>query len=163
MFEDEITIFNKKYDSKLKDDVYIRTYLSGVNVDLKKAVNIIKSGLQNADSGTIIIPEEVDTQDKEYKKPIQFQKLSVKALTVGQVVQLTVSEIHNIKVKLLTGENQFWTLQSGDIVVLGLVKYDINEEKTIANLRQNYDDVYEITTVDTKLKGGLPHWEVGVK
>ena len=57
MFEDEITIFNKTYNSRLKDDVYNKTYLSGVNVDLKKAVNVIKSGLQDADSGKIIIHE----------------------------------------------------------------------------------------------------------
>lgn len=163
MFEDEITIFNKKYNSHLKDDVYIRTYLSGVNVDLRKAVNVIKSGLEDADSGTIIIPEEVDTQNKEYIKPVQFQKLGAKSLTVKQVNQLKVQEVNQLKITLLTAEKPIWTLQNGDIIVLGLVDYDIDGENSIANLRKNYDDVYEITSVDAKLKGGLPHWEIGVK
>lgn len=136
MFEDEITIFNKKYNSLLKDDVYIRTYLSGVNIDLKKAVNVIKSGLQDADLGMVIIPKDVDTQNKEFVKPMQFQKSS---------------------------DNKIWTLKSGDTIVLELVDCEIDGENSIANLKKNYDDVYEITSVDTKLKGGLPHWEVGVK
>ncbi len=140
MFEDEITIFNKTYNSRLKDDVYNKTYLSGVNVDLKKAVNVIKSGLQDADSGTIIIPEEVDSRNKEYVKPKQFQNLCTKS-----------------------NNKRVWTLQVGDIIVLDLISYDIGGKNTIVKLRQQYDDVYEITSVDTKLKGGLPHWEVGVK
>ena len=139
MFEDEITIFNKRYDSNKKDDIYSKTYLSGVNVDLKKAVNVIKSGLQDADSGTIIIPEEVYRQNKVFVKSKHFQ--------IG-------AKFNN---------KRLWTLQAGDIIVLGLISYDIGGKNTIAKLRQQYDDVYEITSVDTKLKGGLPHWEVGVK
>lgn len=164
MFEDEITIFNKKYNSKLKDFVYIRTYLTGVNVDLKKAVNVIKSGLENADSGTIIIPEDVDAENKEFTKPIKYKKsVGTKSFITQEVDKLLVNQSDDIEVMYLSSESNTWTLNSGDIVVLGIVDYDINGENTIAHLRENYDDVYEITSVDTKLHGGLPHWEIGVK
>ena len=164
MFDDVITLFNKVYDSSLKDYLYVRTYLRGVNVDLKKAVNVIKSGLENANSGTIIIPEEVDAEGKEFFKPIKYRNLGIKKpLSVKDVNELTVQEMNEIVVALLSPDDPHWTLQEGDVIVLDLVDYDINGTDTIANLRKNYDDVYEITSVDTKLKGGLPHWEVGVK
>lgn len=137
MFEDEITIFNKKYDETTRDYKYVRTYLIGVNLDLSKAANVIKSGLENANIGTLIIPEDVDSDNKIFTKPKEYKK---------------AEDI-----------NTLWTLQPGDIIVAGIIDYIINENNTITNLKNVYDDVYEIVSVDTKLKGGLPHWEVGLK
>jgi len=137
MFEDEITIFNKKYDETTRDYKYVRTYLIGVNLDLSKAANVIKSGLENANIGTLIIPEDVDSDNKIFTKPKEYKK---------------AEDI-----------NTLWTLQPGDIIVAGIIDYMINENNTITNLKNVYDDVYEIVSVDTKLKGGLPHWEVGLK
>ena len=137
MFEDEITIFNKKYDETTRDYKYVRTYLIGVNLDLSKAANVIKSGLENANIGTLIIPEDVDSDNKIFTKPKEYKK---------------AEDI-----------NTLWTLQPGDIIVAGIIDYKINENNTITNLKNVYDDVYEIVSVDTKLKGGLPHWEVGLK
>ena len=56
-----------------------------------------------------------------------------------------------------------WTLQPGDIIVSGLIDYTIKGDNNITKLRNEYDYVYEIVSVDPKLKGGLPHWEVGLK
>lgn len=137
MFEDEITIFNKKYDETTRDYKYVRTYLIGVNLDLSKAANVIKSGLENANIGTLIVPEDVDSDNKIFTKPKEYKK---------------AEDI-----------NTLWTLQPGDIIVAGIIDYIINENNTITNLKNVYDDVYEIVSVDTKLKGGLPHWEVGLK
>lgn len=137
MFEDEVTIFNKKYDETTRDYIYTRTYLIGVNLDLSKAANVIKSGLENANIGTLIIPEDVDSDNKIFTKPKEYKK---------------AEDI-----------NTLWTLQPGDIIVAGIIDYIIKENNTITNLKNVYDDVYEIVSVDTKLKGGLPHWEVGLK
>ena len=140
MFEDCITIFNKKYDSAIRDYIYIRTYLIGVNIEKKKAVNVIKSGLENASSGTIYIPiEDLDSENKEYISPKRYNQLSAEEV------------------------KKYYTLQSGDIVVNGIIDYTIDENNTITALKNNYDDVFEIIVVDNKLKGGLPHWEIALK
>lgn len=140
MFEDSITIFNKKYDPKERDNEYFRTVLVDVNVEKKKAVNVIKSGLENASSGTIIIPiEYLESNQKEYISPKKYQKLSSEEVI------------------------KYFTLQEGDIVVIGEIDYTIDEKNTITLLKKNYDDVFEIVSVDDKLKGGLPHWEVAIK
>lgn len=140
MFEDGITIFNKKYDTAKRDYDYIRTYIEGVNVEKKKAVNIIKSGLENASSGTVYIPiEDLNTEDKEYISPKKYQSLSSEDV------------------------KKHYTLQTGDIVAIGIIDYKVNKDNTITKLKNEFDDVFEILVVDDKLKGGLPHWEVSLK
>ena len=140
MFEDSITIFNKKYDPAKRDYDYIRTYIEGVNVEKKKAVNVIKSGLENASSGTVYIPvEDLNTEDKEYISPKKYQDLTSKNL------------------------DNYYTLQTGDIVVIGMIDYIVDKDNTVTKLKNEFDDVFEILIVDDKLKGGLPHWEVSLK
>ena len=140
MFEDSITIFNKKYAPAKRDYDYIRTYIEGVNVEKKKAVNVIKSGLENASSGTVYIPvEDLNTEDKEYISPKKYQDLTSKNL------------------------DNYYTLQTGDIVVIGMIDYIVDKDNTVTKLKNEFDDVFEILIVDDKLKGGLPHWEVSLK
>ena len=140
MFEDSITIFNKKYDPTKRDHNYVRTYLIGVNIEKKKAVNVIKSGLENASSGTIYIPtEDLDSENKEYISPKKYNQLSQEDV------------------------EKYYTFQNGDIVVSGIVDYTIDDNNTITTLKNNFDDVFEIITIDNKLKGGLPHWEIALK
>ena len=140
MFEDSITIFNKKYDPAKRDYDYIRTYIEGVNVEKKKAVNVIKSGLENASSGTVYIPiEDLNTENKEYISPKKYQGLTSKNL------------------------DNCYTLQTGDIVVIGMIDYTVDKDNTVTKLKNEFDDVFEILIVDDKLKGGLPHWEVSLK
>ncbi len=164
MFEDEVTIFNKKYDESIKDYVYIRTYLVGVNLDLTKAINVIKSGLENANTGTLVVPDSVESEEKQFLRPKEYKRAKVfNPLTVSDVNKSEVNTMNKIKVLSLENSEEVWTLQPGDIIVSGLIDYVIKNENTIKKLRDEYDDVYEIVSVDTKLKGGLPHWEVGLK
>ena len=142
MFEDSITIFNKKYDPTKRDYDYFRTYLKGVNVEKNKAVNVIKSGIENASAATIYIPlEDLNSEDKEYISPKSYQLLENEDI-----------------------ENYF-TLQPGDYIAVGIIDYevDLEKENTLTKLKNNFDDVFEILIVDDKLKGGLPHWEVALK
>lgn len=140
MFEDSITIFNKKYDPNKRDNYFVRTYLTGVNVEKKKAINVIKSGLENASAATIYIPiENLESEDKEYIPPKKYQKLSIEEM------------------------KKYFTLQPGDFVVVGTIDYIIDEKNTATKLKNEFDDVFEILIVDDKLKGGLPHWEVSLK
>lgn len=129
----EITLFNKKYNTQLKKDEYHKTYLDGVYVEYTKNVNVIKSGMQNSNDGMVIIPEDVET-DKLYCKPAKYQDAKM-----------------------------FWTLQEEDIIVEGHVDIEITDDYRIANLKKEYDNVYIITSVLDNRKGSIPHFEVGVK
>ena len=55
-----------------------------------------------------------------------------------------------------------WTLGSGDVIILGEIDYI--PAKSVSELRNLYDDVLLITSVDTKdFGGGMAHWEVSGK
>ncbi len=51
-----------------------------------------------------------------------------------------------------------WTMREGDIVIKGTVT---DENPTLQSLKATYNDVYQITTVDTFDIGGLQHWKAG--
>lgn len=131
----DITIYNKYFDKASRLDKYQRTVLKGVFFDNKKAVNTIKSGMENADEAMIVIPFSVNS-NKTYKNPIEFQKLIDKS--------------------------NYFTLQEGDRVVKGDIDFEITGK--LSELDKNYD-AYTITSVDTKDFGSLRmrHWEVGAK
>lgn len=131
----DITIYNKYFDKASRLDKYQRTVLKGVFFDNKKAVNTIKSGMENADEAMIVIPFTVDS-NKTYKNPIEFQKLNDKS--------------------------NYFTLQEGDRVVRGGIDFEITGK--LSELDKNYD-AYTITSVDTKDFGSkrMQHWEVGAR
>ena len=104
------------------------------------------------------------SEEKQFLRPKEYKRAKVfNPLTVSDVNKSEVNTMNKIKVLSLENSEEVWTLQPGDIIVSGLIDYVIKNENTIKKLRDEYDDVYEIVSVDTKLKGGLPHWEVGLK
>ena len=61
----------------------------------------------------------------------------------------------------LTDKSGFWTLQSGDMVALGALEYEI--VKSSSELKE-FDHVLTITSVDTKNFGSrMDYWEVSAK
>ena len=117
-----------------------RAYLRGLANKLPAKYQIGKSGLENASSGTIYIPtEDLDSENKEYISPKKYNQLSKEEV------------------------EKYYTFQNGDIVVSGIIDYTIDENNTITTLKNNFDDVLQIITIDNKLKGGLPHWEIALK
>lgn len=131
----DCTIYNK-YSTGTAIE-YKRTELHGVFWSNRKAANVIASGMQNADSAAIYIPILVECS-KEYKAPKQWDALSTadKAL--------------------------YWTLKPGDLIVRGIITYEI-PTGTEAILTKTYDDVLKITTVDLNNGGSivLQHFKVG--
>ena len=136
-----ITLYNK-YISSGKE-LYQRTQISAVKWENRKAANVIKSGLLEADSVTIFISLAVGAK---YLKPVAWQ-----AAKSGK-----------------------WTLQIGDYVVKGLVSDEIVEAVsgppavaafTMSMLKSKYDDVVQITSVDTMDIGSasMRHWQVGAQ
>lgn len=59
--------------------------------------------------------------------------------------------------------NGKWTLKDGDYLVKGLVADEITGAFTITSLKNKYDDVVQIRSVDTMDTGSshIHHWQVG--
>jgi len=148
MFPHTVTVYNivKEVDPdtiKTVTNVYI-TVLNGVFLSASKGENVRTSGLEGADAVILYIPFSVKAEDgltgepKEYVEPVAFWRMDDK-----------------------TGA---WTLRTGldDCFVKGRVIVPDEADKTIQSLEMAYDDVYNITKIDTKDYGGsMAHWEVG--
>ncbi len=105
-----------------------RIVLSGVFWDSSKGSVIRKTGVSSADGLMLIIPMSI----KGYKKPKEWATLPDK---IG-----------------------FWTLQSGDTIILGDIACEVvRSSKEL----QQFDDVLTISNIDTRKYGSsMDHWEV---
>lgn len=141
-----VTIYNVSEDPNTLELNYNVTILAGVFLERAQGTNIQKSGLRDADSVRLFIPFSVTAVDgysgeaKQYIKPKAYAALADK-----------------------TG---YWTLDPGGsssgsdcFFVKGAIISDIGYRQ----LRQQYDDVYDVTTVDTRDFGSedMQHWQVG--
>lgn len=118
-----------------KEDKWQRTVLSGILWDNVRGINARSGAVNNEDSAVIIIPFRSRTG---YETP--------KAFTA------------------LTDKNAAWTLNVGDIIVLGAIDFEFDDTHRLADLERQYDDVLTITKVDRRIfESDLDHWEVGAK
>ena len=121
--------------NKYKDgaaEKWQRTVLSGALWDAIKGAVTRKTGVTTADSLRLIIPMAFR---RGYKAPKEWLGLDDKS--------------------------GCWTLQAGDVVVLGALTVEV--VKSSAELRE-LDNALTITSVDTKAFGsGMDYWEVGAK
>lgn len=132
MFNDVCTVYNKYVENGVEK--WQRTVLTGVFWDSVRGTNFRKTGLENADSVNILIPNFV-TANRAYMEPKSWQALQDKS--------------------------SYWTLQPGDTILKGAVTYGI--VKSSREL-EAYDDSYKITKADYKGFGSdMDHWEVGAK
>ena len=131
----DVTIFNKYFDPVQGVERCQRTHIEGVYWDASYGASIRKTGMESENKVLILIPFE--DNDESFCKPKEFDRLQAEERA------------------------DHWTLKPGDKIVRGLIHHD----GTMATLVQNYDDVYEITTVDTKVMGSpdMQHWEVMAK
>lgn len=124
------------------------TVLNGVFLDLSQAANIQKSGLENADAATLFIPFSVNAVDgrtgavKKFIEPKKYHDLVDK-----------------------TG---YWTLETGgelSAVTCFFVKGKVVDDLSYSTMRNKYDFVYDVKTVDTRDFGSvhMQHWQVGGK
>lgn len=139
MFIDTVTIFNYYEDKKQGIAMWYPTVLDGVELQVTKGINISKSGNDKADSASLHIKINPDIR-QIYKRPMEY--------------------------KALEDKQGYFTLKPDDFFLSG--SYDnapINEEDYpngfFEYMKANYDDVYNITTVDVFKT--IPHFEVGGK
>ncbi len=134
MFTDNVTLFNKYYDRENDTDVYLRSFLLSVDWQGARAVNVGDKGLTTADYTEIFIWP--DSCDKEFIKPKAFDQLEDKT--------------------------NYFTLNAGDIVVKGIIDFDLTNTN-LKTLKNTYDDVLTITSVVDLIDSTMPHWEIGAK
>lgn len=154
MFPHTITMYNVEIytDKTTFKDVLVNhiTILRGVLVDDSKAVNVRESGLVGADAVNLIIPFDVEAVDgetgesKKYVGPLEFWR-------AGDKTGLWTMSIGGTKTHGVNGSCFFVKGEA--------VHYDLSVDK----IEMMYDDVYDITSIDKKDFGGLPHFEVGAK
>lgn len=139
MFADTVTVFNYHEDKKQGIAMWYPTVLEGVELQITKGINVSKSGNSAADAANLHIKINADIQ-RAYKKPKEY--------------------------KALEDKQGFFTLKPDDFFVAGEYKAGRIDENDYPNgffeyMKSNYDDVYNITTVD--VFKAIPHFEVGGK
>lgn len=143
-----VTIYNVGENPDTLEQEYNMTFLRGVFLDRRQAANIEKSGLRDADAATLFIPFSVEAVDavtgapKEYIGPKAYRQL---ADTSG-----------------------YWTLEPGGLgsgADSFFVKGEVVNYLGYGKMRELYDDVYDITTIDTRDFGSadMQHWQVGAR
>lgn len=147
MFPHTVTIYNvtSEIDKTTLTEKLVNhiTVLYGVLLDASKAANVRTSGMEGADSVNLYIPfsvaavDGVTGQEKQYIPPMEFWRMDDKS------GHWTLS---------VTGHGGKTIFVKGEVV-----EPDLTEEQ----ISLTYDGVYNVTKVDEKDFGGLPHFEVG--
>lgn len=154
MFPHTITVYNVEIytDKTTLQDTMVNhiTVLKGVLVDASKAVNVRESGLEGADAVNLYIPDDVDAVDGVTGKKKQY--------------------VGSLKFWRAEDKSGIWTMSLGGAKTHGLngscffVKGKaVHSDLDVETIEMMYDHVYDITSIDHKDFGGLPHFEVGAK
>lgn len=137
----DITLFNRYYDADSDEYKYARTFLRGVNWQDSQAINISQSaGVKSTNHTRVFIPLKVDSEEKTYLKPKTFKRSD---------------KVTN------------YTLDNADIVVKGIVDFDMNDAHSggFKALLRDFDDVMKITKVADNRYGSklVQHFELEVE
>ena len=137
----DITLFNRYCDNDSGEYKYARTFLRGVNWQDSQAINISQSaGVKSTNHTRVFIPLKVDSEEKTYLKPKTFKRSD---------------KVTN------------YTLDNADIVVKGIVDFDMNDAHSggFKALLRDFDDVMKITKVADNRYGSklLQHFELEVE
>lgn len=148
MFPHTVTVYNKVEDETTGAAIYNITILRGVFLDISKGANVMKSGLVSADSATLYIP------------------MSIKAINADTGEEQTFVNQKEYERLAQSMRHGYWTLRPGgssSSVDCFFVKGELTENTSFSDLKNRYDDVYDVSTVDTKDFGSksMWHWEVG--
>ncbi len=143
-----VTIYNVSENPDTLKLEYNVTFLRGVFLDRRQAANIEKSGLRDADAATLFIPFTVEAVDAVTGAPKQY---------IGPKAYRQLEDVSG-----------YWTLEGGGMSS-GEDSFFINGEvlnyNGYAKMRELYDDVFDITTIDTRDFGSpdMQHWQVGAR
>ncbi len=130
----DITIFNKRrIDKSTARPVYFRTQIKGVNFYTDQKVRVTdEGGVVSADIYKIRIPEDADTEGKQYIDAEAYKKMS------------------DVEAK------SYWTIDNDDLFGKGLLE---DFEKESEFLKRQYTG--KVKSFSDNRRGGLPHWRIG--
>lgn len=132
--KETVTVYNVRVDPASRMEAYVPTVLRGVSWRGETVSAVADSGLKAANRFVLRIPEDVDAGGKAYAEPKRYRE-------AGDVSGL-------------------WTLQKGDIVVLGEVS---EADLTPAQLRAQYGADRVLTVLGVTDNRRVPngrHWKV---
>lgn len=138
MFPHTVTVYNTGESASYETENHV-TVLRGVFYDADKAVNVRESGLTNADSVNLIIPFSVEAVDG--------------------VTGETQTYLPPKEYKTAMDKSAHWTIKTDKcFFVKGEV---VRPELSFQAINSAFDNVHNVTSVDEKDFGGLPHFEIG--
>ena len=132
----KVTLFNCWMNPETEEEKYYRTLLDGVDIVETKQANVSKDGKDSVDVVKLYI--DMDKMPKPYQSPRVWKALEEE----GKKTHITFTPATDFFVK-------------GDCTGATLP-----DESVYEWMRDNYDDVYMINTVE-KYEDILPHFEVG--
>lgn len=140
-----VTVYNAHENVATLKTEYNITILRGVFLDISKAANVAKSGLENADAVTLFIPANINAVDGRTGKPQEY-------ILPKEYARLGDPSNH-------------WTIRpSGTLSSKDcfFVKGEVVEEDGFERINSDYDYVFRVTSVDPRDFGDLKmhHWEV---
>lgn len=143
-----VTIYNVSENPDTLKLEYNVTFLRGVFLDRRQAANIEKSGLRDADAATLFIPFTVEAVDAVTGAPKQY---------IGPKAYRQLEDVSG-----------YWTLEGGGMSSgedSFFIKGEVLNYNGYAKMRELYDDVFDITTIDTRDFGSpdMQHWQVGAR
>ena len=143
-----VTIYNGSENPDTLKLEYNVTFLRGVFLDRRQAANIEKSGLRDADAATLFIPFTVEAVDAVTGAPKQY---------IGPKAYRQLEDVSG-----------YWTLEGGGMSSgedSFFIKGEVLNYNGYAKMRELYDDVFDITTIDTRDFGSpdMQHWQVGAR
>lgn len=141
-----VTIYNAHEDFDTLKNVYNITVLEGVLLDISKGANVMKSGLESADSATLFIP---------------FGVRAVSGTTGKPQIYIEPKEYERLEDK-----TKYWTVRPGGTISnkdCFFVKGKVIDDRDFQDINAYYDNVYRVSSVDVRDFGGpeMQHWEVG--
>lgn len=143
-----VTIYNVGENPITLEQEYNVTFLRGVFLDRREAANIEKSGLRDADAATLFIPFSVEAVDAVTGAPKQY---------IGPKAYRQLEDVSG-----------YWTMEGGGLSSGAdsfFIKGEVLNYNGYGKMRELYDDVYDITTIDTRDFGSpdMQHWQVGAR
>lgn len=134
-----ITLFNRSFNAETEEEKYYLTLLDGIDLVESKSAHVSKGGMDDADAVKMYIHfSDPDTVVKPYISPKAWA-----ALTGDE------------KKEYIT-----FTPATDFFVKGNCTDLELPEENIYEWMRENFDDVYKVTTVE-KYEDILPHFEVG--
>lgn len=116
------------------------------------------------------------TRTEKYQRTVVKDVVWQSTKAVSQMRMQTAANVALVLIPFQRGENYQkpkawqsdlvgWTLQEGDIIARGVNPKEIDDTYTATYLRDDYDDVFTIASVDAMDQGSAnsQHWEVNLK